>query len=995
MIPRQKTQTIPSCTVCLLSLQILLWVTCCSQPTNEPQHVSTAPTQNDGKNTGELATAVPSPIVKPLSKEETLTQRVNELIAEGKQGNTDAFLQAADIYKMEDFPGRNLYKSGELVIEAALAGNVEAMVRAGDIYKDGLGYFVDEQGAIDWYEKAAEQRNARASWELLCILSESPEEGDRKKGLDLLMTAANDGYPAAQVTLGTLYITGEYVEKDESKSKELLNLGLPVLLEAAKEGDTLSQKILGSYYLESGKEDEIHIGTKWIYCAAASGDTDAQYWAGRYIDLEKLFPVFPADAKKYCEQEVSANVKEQDETGIEASRTSSQNRQPEANQSEPGTVSSQSSDLAWLDKISTIVDDTQPSPDPEPAPEEILRQKAARAWYLAAAEQGSCQAQIEIAEEYLSEGNISECLKWYLEAANQGCVVAANQLGSIYSSGKNVPVAFTQSFKWYMKAALRGNSTAQFEIGNHYAKGQGIDADPAEAEAWYLKAVEGGYSWLQSELAQKYETGDGIPKDLKKAATWYRKSAEQGDPNAELKLAEFLEQGIGIEKNLEEALIWYRKVAEKDNFYAQNKAAAMYFNGEGGKKDYKEAFKWFKKAAEKGGGVAQRNLGMMYRNGFGVKKNSEEAVKWYTKAAEQGISDAQMDLGYIFFAGEGVPKDYTEAFKWTSRAAEQKDADAQFNLAVHFQHGLGVPQDYVSAYAWFNLAATELDEAGKNREALARKMTPEQIAEAQKLSTTLAAKIAGPKEEAAPTEATPSTQPAGESVAKAYGTGFMVSASGYLVTSAHVIQGASQVKVIQNSKPVPAKVVSVDFANDVALLKAEGTSQAGNTPRQIMGYPVLEEEVGPFFCLPVISSGPVKLGAEVLTVGFPNVLVQGVSPKLTKGEISSLCGVKDDPRFFQISVPVQPGNSGGPLVDAQGNVVGLITGHLNESVAVETAGALPQNVNYAVKSSYFLPLLEAVPELADEMAKTRPNTCDTQESAIALTGKAVLPVLVY
>ena len=70
-----------------------------------------------------------------------------------------------------------------------------------------------------------------------------------------------------------------------------------------------------------------------------------------------------------------------------------------------------------------------------------------------------------------------------------------------------------------------------------------------------------------------------------------------------------------------------------------------------------------------------------------------------------------------------------------------------------------------------------------------------------------------------------------------------------------------------------------------------------------------------FAPLPIAASRTVALGGTVATVGFPNIGLQGFAPKLAKGEIASLSGAGDDPRYFQISVPVQPGNSGGALVD--------------------------------------------------------------------------------
>jgi S1-C subfamily serine protease len=116
------------------------------------------------------------------------------------------------------------------------------------------------------------------------------------------------------------------------------------------------------------------------------------------------------------------------------------------------------------------------------------------------------------------------------------------------------------------------------------------------------------------------------------------------------------------------------------------------------------------------------------------------------------------------------------------------------------------------------------------------------------------------------------------------------------------------------------------------------------------------------------------MGGTVTTVGFPNIGLQGFAPKLAKGEIAALSGAQDDSRYFQISAPVQPGNSGGALVDERGNVVGVVAAKLSAAAAVATSGALPENVNYAVKSSLLLSFLESVPEVAAKLKE--PNTKD-------------------
>lgn len=135
-----------------------------------------------------------------------------------------------------------------------------------------------------------------------------------------------------------------------------------------------------------------------------------------------------------------------------------------------------------------------------------------------------------------------------------------------------------------------------------------------------------------------------------------------------------------------------------------------------------------RKAAEQGDASAQAELGFMYYKGRGVRQNYLEAAKWYRKAAEQELPEAQLSLGNRYHDGEGVPQDDAEAVKWYKKAAEQGDPDAQNNLGAMYANGQGVPQDYMLAHKWFSLSGS------RNRDIAEKKMTPAQVAEAQKLA---------------------------------------------------------------------------------------------------------------------------------------------------------------------------------------------------------------------------------------------------------------------
>ena len=118
----------------------------------------------------------------------------------------------------------------------------------------------------------------------------------------------------------------------------------------------------------------------------------------------------------------------------------------------------------------------------------------------------------------------------------------------------------------------------------------------------------------------------------------------------------------------------------------------------------------------------------------GVPQDYSAAVKWYRLAADQGYASAQFNLGIVYTQGPGVAQDHSEAVKWY-RWLPTRAMQAQFNLGVMYANGQGVPQDYVLAHMWFNLAAAQgMGSAAESRDTAARQMTPDQLAEAQRLA---------------------------------------------------------------------------------------------------------------------------------------------------------------------------------------------------------------------------------------------------------------------
>jgi S1-C subfamily serine protease len=184
--------------------------------------------------------------------------------------------------------------------------------------------------------------------------------------------------------------------------------------------------------------------------------------------------------------------------------------------------------------------------------------------------------------------------------------------------------------------------------------------------------------------------------------------------------------------------------------------------------------------------------------------------------------------------------------------------------------------------------------------------------------------------------APPAPPPGGTGRTLSTGTGFVV-APGRAMTNHHVIDDCRGLRLRNAAgQEMPARVLASDRERDLALLE-------------------VPNEAGP--PLPFRRDGNIRRGEGVVTYGFPLAGLLSSGPTLTTGEISALAGLGDNQRQYQISAPVQPGNSGGPLLDMSGNVVGVIVSKLNAQRVAQRTGDIPQNVNFAVKGTEALDFL--------------------------------------
>ncbi|HXX99358.1 MAG TPA: trypsin-like peptidase domain-containing protein [Candidatus Limnocylindrales bacterium] len=164
----------------------------------------------------------------------------------------------------------------------------------------------------------------------------------------------------------------------------------------------------------------------------------------------------------------------------------------------------------------------------------------------------------------------------------------------------------------------------------------------------------------------------------------------------------------------------------------------------------------------------------------------------------------------------------------------------------------------------------------------------------------------------------------GRSAIHSFGTGFFVSSQGDILTNNHVIAGCTSLTTREGK---PLQVVSRKTSSDLALVRASFTPDT----------------------VAVLRSGPVpKIGDAVVAFGFPLPGILSSEGNVSAGILSATSGLQNDVRFVQISAPVQPGNSGGPLFDSSGHVIGVVVAKLDTLQVARTTGDVPQNVNFAV-----------------------------------------------
>ncbi len=621
--------------------------------------------------------------------------------------------------------------------------------------------------------------------------------------------------------------------------------------------------------------------------------------------------------------------------------------------------------------------------------------KTAMSQLLPLAEQGDPKAQKLVGNMYADGLGVAEdysqAAKYYQAAADQGYAPVMADLGDLYFYGNGVAQNAATALKWYRRGAEKGDPVAEYDYGLIFHDGSaGVKQNFDAALKWFLRAAAQGDPPALNMVGYMHDVGEGVDEDPHEAFSWYQRSADKGFEIAEYNLGVMYQNGRGVEKNPTQAAKWYGKAAGKGDADSQAALGYLYEQGLGVKTDIAQAIRWYKAAARQGSSRALNNLGVLYHDGTGVPKNLVNAYVLYSLAADKAESGDDRKLALD--NRNDVAKDLTAADLAKAKSLRE---DASRNIE------LVLPGDIVAASGGADAGGGDSDDndnGPNSRKPKDQSIGPDSSTKAPDKSATVPPQPSGPgtlvgsvkaaltalgydtggskdntlndktvaaikafqKDKGLPVTGQISEELLGALLAARFelataskstdtslgdeklelyatGSGFYVSAAGHIVTNQHVVDGCKEMRLANGTV---LDVITSDKANDLALLKAP--------------------KPGPAFVRFRDGRG-VRTGEGILIAGFP--LRDEISSEInvTTGNVSSLAGPNNDRTLIQITAPVQHGNSGGPVLDLSGNLVGVVQSKFDPSADAGDDNTIdvPQNVNFAVSQFTLRAFLDA------------------------------------
>jgi len=511
------------------------------------------------------------------------------------------------------------------------------------------------------------------------------------------------------------------------------------------------------------------------------------------------------------------------------------------------------------------------------------------------------------------------------------------------------------------------------------AKGNGDTAEMGELRERAASAGHPAAQFTQCLLQSITDNGE------EPSTKYCFDAAMNGDPNAQSWLALGLNLGMfGLKLDRKSALSFYRQAAFQGHRSALSALGDAYSSGSSVGKDDVLAVHYWERAASLDDASSLRELGRAYALGTGIAPDLEIALRYFNRASDLGDGAAQYYAGHVYRQKGNlssahvmfslavknlVPGGLRDAAIKARAEHERVMSPSEMARARAIVKGWRKrepkAQPFIGGIEFIKRLQKALNERGYDvgeADGLAGSKTrtaykkfaetlfvgevnfksPDVYYVGYKLGLFGSVKL----KPTAPVTTADKREPAGSSYSEdqasgvtSSGSGFVVNEDGHIVTNAHVVKGCSSVTVVQGlALRRSARILEVSEFTDLAVLKVD--------------------EVLPNAVVFRTTSLP-SLGESIVVFGYPLIGVLSDQGNLTVGNLTALSGIRGDPSNFQISAPVQPGNSGGPVLDSGGRLIGVVVSKLDALAVAGLTEDIPQNVNFAIKSSVLENLLQS------------------------------------
>lgn len=447
-------------------------------------------------------------------------------------------------------------------------------------------------------------------------------------------------------------------------------------------------------------------------------------------------------------------------------------------------------------------------------------------------------------------------------------------------------------------------------------------SDEALTSYWWKKygsGPEGDRARAQFFLGMMYDRGQSVPQNYRQAAQWHTKAAEAGNASAQFTLGTKYFLGQGVPENYVLAHLWLNLAASKNNEYAKDRDAIVTFMTPTQLAEAQKLAREWKPTTGTQAPAGEANHSSdasdrsqyervltLFRDGDldGARHGFTAFIASYPGSAL--APNAWFWLGESYYGR----KNYQEAINAYERVELDYPLSEKVPAAL-----LKKGYSYIAMRDPKGAAAVLKQVVTLFPQSLEAEKAANKLVQLGEVMGRLPSEMVHPKEEAKPTGT---------------GTGFVVSRQGHILTNYHVVEKCGTVRATMEGRKKEVTIVGTDAENDLALLQL---------PASVTSVARFRE------------GRTIRPGDGVVVVGFPLPGLLATEPQVTTGAVSAMAGIGNDTRFLQISAPVQPGNSGGPLMDQSGNIVGVVVSKLNAVAIAKTTGDIPQNINFAINGA--------------------------------------------